>query len=98
MRLIQDEECSRPEIAEQVPKTADVGLVGHQRMRDDEPRTRRPRIRSIAALTSKGGEMFAINEDEGEAELCLEFILPLPNHSSGSCDQNEINTAPQEHF
>jgi hypothetical protein len=37
--LVQDEESPRPEIAEQVPKTTDIGFVGHQRMRDDEART-----------------------------------------------------------
>lgn len=42
--------------------------------------------------------MFAIDQSEGEAELCLKFVLPLPNHSSGSSDENEINASPQEHF
>src|ERR1700730_12941904 len=98
VRLVQDKQSSRPEIAEQVPKTADVGLVGHQGVRDDEARARRPRIGGIAALTSEGGEMFAIDQREGEAELCLKFVLPLPNHSGRSGDENEINAPPQEHF
>src|ERR1700678_249995 len=98
MRLIQDKESARTEIAEQVPKTAAVGLIGHQRVRDDEARTRRPRIGGIATLASEGGEMFAIDQSEGETELCLKLVLPLPNHSGGSGDENEINASPQEHF
>src|ERR1700674_5147872 len=42
--------------------------------------------------------MFAIDQSEGEAELCLKLVLPLPNHSGGSRDENEINASPQEHF
>jgi hypothetical protein len=42
--------------------------------------------------------MLAIDQSEGEAELCLKFVLPLPNHSSGSGDENKINPSPQEHF
>ena len=39
MRLVEDKESSRTEIAQHVPQTTDVSLVGHQRMRDDEART-----------------------------------------------------------
>ena len=42
--------------------------------------------------------MFAIDQSEGEAELCLKFILPLPNHSSGSGHEHEINATPQQHL
>jgi hypothetical protein len=42
--------------------------------------------------------MFAIDQSEGEAKLRLKFVLPLPNHSSRSGDENEINAAPQKHL
>ena len=67
-------------------------------MRDDEARTRRPRIGAIAALASEGGEVFAIDEGEGEAELRFKLVLPLPNHSGRSGDENEIDAPPQQHF
>src|SRR5258708_5929771 len=98
MGLVQDKKRSLPEIAEHVPKTADVSFVRHQRVRDDEPRARRPRIGGIAALASEGSEMLAIDRSKGQAELCLKFVLPLPNHSSRSRHENQINASPQEHF
>src|SRR3984893_3667174 len=98
MRLVEDKESSRTEIAQHVPQTTDVSLVGHERMRDDKARTGRPRIGCIAAVTSQGGEVFAIHQSEGEAKLCLKFILPLPNHSSGSCHEHEINATSQQHL
>jgi hypothetical protein len=67
-------------------------------VRDDEARTRRPRIGGVAAPTSEDGEILAIDQCEGEAELRLKFILPLPNHSSRSGDKNKIDAPPQEHF
>jgi hypothetical protein len=42
--------------------------------------------------------MFAVDQSEGEAEFGLKFVLPLPNHSGGGSDENEINAAPQKHF
>jgi hypothetical protein len=42
--------------------------------------------------------MFAIDQSKGEAKLCLQFLLPLPNHSSRSSDQNEIDAPAQKHL
>jgi hypothetical protein len=42
--------------------------------------------------------MLAINERERKTEFGLEFVLPLPNHSRGRGDGNEINAPTQQHF
>jgi hypothetical protein len=34
--------------------------------------------------------VLAIDQSEGEAELCFKLVLPLTNHSSRGGDQNEI--------
>jgi hypothetical protein len=63
-----------------------------------EGRTRRPWIGSIAALASERREIFAIDQSERKTELCLKFVLPLPNHSSGGGHEDEIDPPPQKHF
>jgi len=45
--------------------------------------------------TNRDWHDLAVNQSEGEAEFCFEFVLPLPNHASGSGYDNEINASPQ---
>ena len=42
--------------------------------------------------------MLAIDERERKTEFRLKLVLPLPNHSRGSGDENEINSPTQQHF
>ena len=38
VRLVEDQQGARPELAQQVAQACDIGLVGEQAMRDDEAR------------------------------------------------------------
>ncbi len=67
-------------------------------MRDDEARSRGPRIGGEAALAPERGEIFAIDERERQAELGLKLVLPLADHSGRRGHENEIDAPPQKHF
>jgi hypothetical protein len=65
-------------------------------VREQEQRTRRPWVYGKAPLAPNGREIFAIDDRECEAELGLEFILPLAHHRRGRAHYDEIDTAPED--
>src|SRR4051794_36062730 len=65
-------------------------------MRDDEARTCGPRIHTEAALASQGRYLVTVDSCEGEAELTLQLVLPLPDHTGGRGDDHEIYAAPKQ--
>src|SRR5271155_24930 len=73
VRLVEDDQRARPEFAEQVAQTADIGLVGKERVRNDEARSRGPRTGAIPSLPPQDCEILAVDDGEGEAELDLQF-------------------------
>ena len=96
--LVEDQHRARAEVAEQFAQTRDIGLVGHQRMRDEEARSGRPGIGAVTAILAQGREILAIDDREGETELRFQFVLPLPDHAGGRRYEHEVDASSKEQF
>ena len=77
MRFIEDGEGGRGKVAEPVSERAGIGLVTQERVGDDEPLVRRPRIHGIAMLTTSAEEVGLIENNTRETEPVLRFVAPL---------------------
>ncbi len=98
VRLVENQHRTRPEVPEQVAQAADVGLVRHQRVRNEEPRSGRPGVGAIAPLASEDGEIVAVDDREAQAELRFELILPLSHHARWRGDNREVDPPAQQEF
>ena len=96
MRLVEDEQRARAEIAEHVAQPRDVVLVGQQAVRDDEARAGGPWIDGKAAQAPQLADALAIDDVEGEAELALKLVLPLHRHGGRRGDDDEIDAPAQQ--
>ncbi len=81
-----------------VPQAGHVGLVREQAVREQEARPCRPGVGREAALAPQLGEVLAVHDGEGEAELGLELVLPLRDHASGRGDEHEVDPTAQQHL
>jgi hypothetical protein len=96
--LVEDQHRARAEVAEQFAQTRDIGLVGHQRMRDEEARSGRPGIGAVTAILAQGREILAIDDREGQTELRFQLVLPLPDHAGGRRHEHEVDASSKEQF
>ena len=77
MRFIEDREGGRGKVAEPVSEWAGIGLVTQERVGNDEPRVRRPRIHGVATLTASAEDVVPIENTTRETEPVLRFVAPL---------------------
>ena len=98
MGLVEDQQRARPEVAQKVAQSADIGLIRHQRMGDEETRTCCPRVCATSALAPQDRKVISVVECEREAELRLKLFLPLADHAGRRGQQNEIDPPPQQEF
>jgi hypothetical protein len=96
VRLVKDQQRSGTKFAEHVAKPGRVNLVRDQRVRQQEERTREPRVYGEAAFTPNGRKIFAIDDRECEPELGLKFILPLARHRWRRAHNDEIDAASED--
>ena len=77
MRCIEDQKGGRGKVAEPVWERASIGRITQERVGNDEPRVRRPRIHGIAMLTTSAEEVVPIENNTRETEPVLRFVAPL---------------------
>src|SRR5262245_33406601 len=65
-------------------------------MRDDEPRVRSPRIRTVAALSSTGEHPVSIEYHARQPEPLLELVAPLQNHRRRTRDDRSAHLLPYQ--
>ena len=98
MRFVEHQHGLRPEAVQCVAQAANVGVVGEQRVRDDEVGARGPGIGTVTAIAAHRRQVLAVDDDERQTELGFEFVLPLPHHAGRRGDHGEIDTAAQQHL
>ena len=96
VRLVQDQQGTRPEPAQDVAQPSSVGLVGQQPGRHDEARTRRPGVHPEPAQPPQLRQALPVDDGEGQAELRLQLVLPLQGHGWRRGHQREVDAAAQQ--
>lgn len=96
MGLVEDQKRARPKLAEDVAKSADVGLLGHHGLRNDEARANRPRVCREAARSTRREKVLSVNDCKVEAEFLRELVLPLQQHRRWGRDNDQIDAPPEQ--
>lgn len=96
VRFVEDQERRGIEIAKPVAEWRRVGFVAQQRVRDDEPRVRRPRIDAEAALPALPHHVVAIQHLERQSEARVHFVAPLQHHGWRRGDDDASNLLPNQ--
>jgi hypothetical protein len=96
VRLVQDKEGARAEIAEEIAQGRDVGLLGEQTVRQDEARAGGPGIDGEPVQAAQLGQALAVDDVEGQAKFGLQLVLPLQRHGGRCGHQNEVDPPPQQ--
>ena len=98
MRLVEDQQRARAKILQHVAKPRDIGFVAEQPVRQDEARSRRPRVRAMPAAAAQILQMPPVDDLERQAELGLQFLAPLAGHRGGGQHHREVDPPAQHHL
>src|SRR5258707_11875618 len=98
MRFIQDEHRTCFEFLKEVAKASQIGFVRKDTVRNDESGPNAPWISREATGSARLKKVFAVDDCKIEAELLRQFVLPLQQHGSRCCDNDDLYSSPQQHF
>ena len=89
---------SRTCILEPVAKGLAVLFVAEKGVGDDEAGVGFPGVDAVAAFATAADDVFAVEDDEGEAEADLHFGLPLGDDGGRAGDDDALDLLTHDHF
>ena len=96
--LVEDQQRAAAELTQPCAKRPGVGLVDQQAVRDEEPGVRAPGIHAVTALAPHPGDIFFVEDLEGQPETALRFLLPLVQHRGRTANDDLANLLADEQF
>src|SRR5215471_7887674 len=94
--FVENEQRSGAELSEDIAQPRCIDLVGQQVMRNNEARTRRPRVDRKAPQTPYLRYPLPVDDLERQTELRLKLVLPLRRHCRRGGNDDEIYPSPQQ--
>lgn len=91
VRFVQNQQGAGAELAQHVAQAAAVRLVGEQAVGDDEAGAGGPRIDAEPPHPTQVRQPLPVDDLEGQAELCLDLVLPLQGHRRRGGDEDEVD-------
>ena len=96
VRLVENEQASRPLRAKPHPHGVGVGGVRQQPVRNKEAAVRRPRVGPEASLAPNARQIVTVQNLEDEPEPLLHLSLPLLEHRRRRSHNDGSDFSPQE--
>ena len=94
--LVEDEQALGRALADVLEQRIAILGAAEDRVRDDEPRVRAPRVHAEAALLTTAADERPVHDLEVEAEAVLHLVAPLQGHRCRADHQHELDSLPEQ--